>query len=1206
MSSKPGLTKEEGTFFVKAFGGQDTSTTDLSLSDKGDIAQNCRFADRVGAISKRDPIAYYNTTAESYPMQSIYRYYKKLDNTQYLIQINGTTLRVGNDSTGTFSTLATLTSSSGRRFSAVTYNDLTIISTGYDNIIQTDGLVAWELGSCKAGTPTSGGSLDASATYSYQIVFNTNVNGTSGTNTVTGAVSNTVTTTSSNRTIPLTNIPIGPDGTQSRAIYRTEGGGASYYLVHVIGDNSTTSYIDNNADTTATALPAVTDDMPKGAYLYIAQERLFVAGDPLYPNTVYYSDQYLPHSIRTASTNLATMPASDHYDFISKNDNDQITGIKGHLGITYVFKQNSIRPYYVEGTPDTWKLGDPLSVQGCPAPYSIVNTPYGITYQGWDHWYLFNGNFSQPIIDEFPVMLEVSKSRLMHTFAEYHKTLLMASYTDAALGHQYNDKILVYDLLRKQLSIDKGGTKETAINPITGTVNVNCFCSAKGGSDEGQLYAGDAVLGFVYKYDRAPNTVQYSTTTDLNTGTFADTGVGGTENTPILTREFLDDMEPYSTDALAQSAWVTSETSPSKKVPPDLGTGLDGAVTISSDTSISGTYNYTSLTINSGKTLTVTDATTIKCLGTVYISGAITSGTNSLHIFAQTVTIVSGGSLSGNIHVRCNTLNNAGTLQSANLVRIATTSHSGTDSNGYSYDGNFSNYYYISCSGDNASASGYVIHALGATETITKFTFRVRAYAHTTAGASSNIASSSVKLQTSTNGTSYTDVPGGTYTAYAVGNQTTDNDSGVVNLTGSWSSLYIKVDMWCIADKECNPACGGDQDSASYAYEIEAYKAIECDYVNSSGTVPTSGSVTDYANALDCFTETAIKYQGDRSLKLVVPPGSDTLNKYFTKTVPSTNLSDPTHDIILIDVYALRSGTNFQFGMGESAATDNLLNVTVDASNTWQTVALDFSGVSDSNKDAITKIGIKFTNTDSGNIVFIDNIRPALSTATWTSPVLNINAGTLGNMYWNETLGVYGDVQVYTRNGTLANIGSAAWSTPLTSPTGSAIISTGCSTNPADLAYFQFKVVFTSTDSSHNYAEFPSCSKVGGYVVKMDYYKTASSVESSVEFIYRTGYKNFDEPFTDKTFKKIVSVHEGSEGLFDLAYDIDYEAGTSYGYTVGDRFKNIPLATYPKRWECFFPATAYGREIRFRYYKNDMYGFKIKQIAVLVNKEPVI
>ena len=40
-------------------------------------------------------------------------------------------------------------------------------------------------------------------------------------------------------------IPVGPVGTVGRKIYRTKAGGADYFLVGKIADNTTTSYLDS-------------------------------------------------------------------------------------------------------------------------------------------------------------------------------------------------------------------------------------------------------------------------------------------------------------------------------------------------------------------------------------------------------------------------------------------------------------------------------------------------------------------------------------------------------------------------------------------------------------------------------------------------------------------------------------------------------------------------------------------------------------------------------------------------------------------------------------------------------------------------------------------------------------------------------------------------------------------------------------------------
>ncbi len=1159
MSNYPGLTKPESIFFIKNFEGQDTATKDLSLTNKGDIAQNCRFNVEVGSVTKRNTIAYYNTSADSDPIQSIYRYYTTTGN-QYLVQINGNALRVGNDSNGTFSTIHTFSSSSGYRFSAVTYEDLCIVSTGQDNIIQTDGVVAWELGSCKAALVTdAGGSVTAGAHY-YAVTFTV-----LGSEVINGALSNTVTTNASHTKVTLSHIPIGPVGTTARKIYRTTAGGSTLKLLATLSDNSTMTYTDNIADGTLGAtMAAVNNDMPKGALLHLEQERLFVTRDPNWPNTIYYSEQYLPHFIATASTDLSSVEAGDAYDIIGGGDNDEITGIANYLGVTHIFKQNSIRPYYVSGTPDTWSLGNIVSTQGCPSPYSIVTTPYGIVYEGWDYFYIYNGNFSIPYIAEFSIKNNILAARLPLTCAIYHQGAYIAAYTDANLGHQYHDRVLIYDMVNKQMSIDKGGPR------VGGYVNINCFASAMGGTDEGQLFAGDSIAGYVYKYDRRPDVVNYRAKTDFDTGTYGDASVIGSETNPILTRATVDDME-YSTDDTARAAWVTSQTTASKKVPPDLGTGVDGVKTVSADETLSaGDYNYTSLTINAGVTLTFSGEATIYCLGTVTINGKLKITSGTLTVNSYIVTTGSGGSIEGTLHFRANTINNSGAMEVL-VGSVPTTSY-----DVYTQGGNL----------DRSATE----EAAFASCTVTKLVYDISGTANTD-GYSSAPSSSSYSA-VSVNYSS-----GGWTVLYS--NSGVHSTSLYATSTGAWESV-IGIRAYVATSAHADHDCRVTGNIAN----LKAYLSPVCDYINSTGTLPASTDTSDFVNALECFSDEDVYNEGNYSLKVVCPPGADTLNQYLTKTVSAVDFSASTYDKILMDVYSLRSGTNFQFGMGETLGTDNLVNVPVSSSNAWETVVLDFSGVPDANKNAIIKFALKFTNTDSGNVVYIDNIRTALASATWTSPVLHITADQLGNMYWNEYLGLHGDVNVYTRNAsTDALCQAASWSAGLSNPAGSPIVSTSGSTDRNDLKYFQLKIEMTSSDAP-DYIQFPYLYYANSYVVKFDYYKVQTNAETSVELVYRTGSRNFDLPLQDKVFRKIVSIHEkagiGPAGYFDLSYDIDDGDGTPY------TFSNIDLSACPHRWESFFPDTAFGRAIRFQWYKNDIYDFKIKQVGVVMTSEPII
>lgn len=91
-------------------------------------------------------------------------------------------------------------------------------------------------------------------TYYYKVTFLTgSVKGDGSLNIIgetQGGTAASVTTSSGNQRVSITNIPVGPTGTIGRRIYRTAVGGAqgTEKLAITIADNTTTSYTDTVAD----------------------------------------------------------------------------------------------------------------------------------------------------------------------------------------------------------------------------------------------------------------------------------------------------------------------------------------------------------------------------------------------------------------------------------------------------------------------------------------------------------------------------------------------------------------------------------------------------------------------------------------------------------------------------------------------------------------------------------------------------------------------------------------------------------------------------------------------------------------------------------------------------------------------------------------------------------------------------------------------
>jgi len=507
------LTSEIKQFYYKPLPGMNNKIDPLEMGQKYvKKAQNVRFDEEPGSVTKRERLSYFNsTTLGSGAALSAYRYYTSGGVKKWIV-IHDTTAYVGDDSAGTFTSIRTgLTS--GKKCTFVTYKDLLYVSNGYDNIWIYDGAsdnVTWEMGSCK-GLAASGGSLDASADYKYQVTIDADAY-------ICGAVSNTIATTAVNKKIELTEIPLGPAGTANRKIYRTEGDGSTYKLLTTIADNTTTVYTDSTADASLGAtMGGVTDDVPLGTELKTHRERLFITRDPSNPNRIYYSNPYLPHYIQQ-TTNL------DYMD-IEPDDNDEIMGIPLQLGMMCCIKKNSIRKLHitspVSGTdPTTWYADDPIVHAGCPAEWTIQQSPYGIIYLGWDHWYVFNGATSLPIIDEFDTN-DILSGDFLGTVGYYDpKGIFMAAYTDATAGAQQHDRVMRYNFKRKAMSFD--------------SVGVECFASKAGDDENGELYYGDSANGYIYKTVHSEITHQLRTKTECNAGTKTDIFVGGTESSPYI------------------------------------------------------------------------------------------------------------------------------------------------------------------------------------------------------------------------------------------------------------------------------------------------------------------------------------------------------------------------------------------------------------------------------------------------------------------------------------------------------------------------------------------------------------------------------------------------------------------------------------------------------------------------------------------------
>lgn len=493
--------------------------------------RNVRFNKTYGGVSKREELISEVDTGGS-NVTGLYRYYKS-DDSSYLISSEGTNLLYKADSDSSMIVLRD-GQSDGYRWSFETYKNNLLGTSGQTRPIKWDGSTSitantaghrTALNMCAdLGAPfadlTTGTDLSASSAYQYKILFN------DGTNYYySNARSNPILTGAAVYNINLTDIPIGDNDTTSRQIYRTNHNTSianveadtTFRYVATLSNNVTRSWADTVGEGTwatgATLSTSGNLDVtpPYGSYILIHDERAFIAGDPSNKSYLYWSDQFNPDFF------LATA-----YEEIRPDDGGEITFIKTLLGILVIGKTNNIQKFFTDGSVATeWSLSDPISPIGCPAPYSAANTPNGITYLNRDGLYLFDGQYSVVISDAVtPEIRDIDKANIEECFGIYYNNEYQLAYTSDSSGSSTNDRVLIYDLIRKNFSKDYK--------------NVNCMATLEGGSDYGALFYGASNNGYIYKEGAAENALRIRYLSDLDDGTYDDTHGKGSETNPML------------------------------------------------------------------------------------------------------------------------------------------------------------------------------------------------------------------------------------------------------------------------------------------------------------------------------------------------------------------------------------------------------------------------------------------------------------------------------------------------------------------------------------------------------------------------------------------------------------------------------------------------------------------------------------------------
>ena len=276
----------------------------------------------------------------------------------------------------------------GHKCTFAVLNDKLFIANGFDDVLVYDGTYTYEMGAPLAKNLSAAGVLTGA--YYYAITYEKD-----GVELVTGAVSNTVNPSSNSITVTC---PIGPSGITDRKLYRTEAGGSTLKLLTTLGDNVTTTYVDNIADGSLGAtIPSINSEAPKPKFITVINEHLVGVGVSRRPNYLYYSETEI-------ESLFATIGVTDVSG--QGNDNTGLTGMEEDYNLIVVFSEKRI--YTVDLSGETASVKQTTSNVGCLDGHSIAKVPPNLTFKGGlmfvSNEYdirVFNGNLAVNLATSF-------------------------------------------------------------------------------------------------------------------------------------------------------------------------------------------------------------------------------------------------------------------------------------------------------------------------------------------------------------------------------------------------------------------------------------------------------------------------------------------------------------------------------------------------------------------------------------------------------------------------------------------------------------------------------------------------------------------------------------------------------------------------------------------------------------------------------------
>jgi len=196
--------------------------------------------------------------------------------------------------------------------------------------------------------------------------------------------------------VTLASIPTSSDSQVThRNIYRTTSGGARFFWLATINDNTTTTFVDNIPDLELGWEMAEDHDIaPNGKFSAWWDNRLWIGGDDI----VNYSEIAIPEHF----------DLSARYITVNKGDpTDEITGLVPFKDALYVFRKKSI--YSIQANTYGYGIYLVENHTGCRAPWSMVEVNNSLMFISDRGIEVFSG------VDAYPMALSDKIERTIKT-----------------------------------------------------------------------------------------------------------------------------------------------------------------------------------------------------------------------------------------------------------------------------------------------------------------------------------------------------------------------------------------------------------------------------------------------------------------------------------------------------------------------------------------------------------------------------------------------------------------------------------------------------------------------------------------------------------------------------------------------------------------------------------------------------------------------